>query len=90
MLLIFLGLWLGSTVVLKLVPDLRDIPGISAEILETPFWSVVSNIVPWLLANTLFFALYRWSPNVDVRWSAAAWGAVVTATAWQAATTAFA
>jgi len=43
---------------------------------------VVSILVPWVVTFVLFFALYRWVPNVPVPRSAAASSAILAAMAW--------
>jgi membrane protein len=88
-LFVFLGLWLGSTAALKVLPDLRKALSIKTTVIESPFWTVAANFVPWLFISVMFFALYWWVPNVEVPWWAAARGAMVTATAWEVATAAF-
>lgn len=61
----------------------------SIAIYDSRLWSVVSYLAPWLFIFILYLALYRWTPTKDVRWKAAFWSAVVSATAWKLATNAF-
>ena len=56
----------------------------------TPLWTVVSDVVPWLLILLLFLGLYRWVPNAEVPWSAAFWAGLVVAVAWEIAANVFA
>ena len=85
-----LSLSLLSTTVLNLLSRLRVPLWESASIYETPLWTVVSNLIPWLSALLLFFGLYRWVPNTVVKWFEAFWGALIAASAWQITTSAFA
>jgi membrane protein len=57
---------------------------------EKAVWRLVSELVPWLIAFLVFLALYRWVPSVQVKWSAALWGAVIAASAWEVAKIGFA
>jgi len=78
-----------STAVLSYLP-LLEVPllgGVS--IYRTPFWTAISNFVPWLLIFLLFFFLYRWVPQTDVPLAAALGGALVAAVAWEIASAAF-
>jgi len=84
-----LSLSLISNILADLLPRFH-VPlwgGISAY--ETPLWQVLSGLVPWLSTFLLFLALYRWVPNVEVRWSEAFWGALVAAFAWKVAASGF-
>jgi membrane protein len=53
-------------------------------------WPVISTLVPWFFTFLLFLAIYRWIPNTKVPWSAAFWAALVVASLWQIAASAFA
>jgi membrane protein len=55
-----------------------------------PFFSFLTNLVPFAIGLILFVALYRWIPNTRVPWKAAFWAALLAAAAWQIATFAFA
>jgi membrane protein len=50
---------------------------------ETLPWKLAAGFVPWVLAFLMFLGLYRWVPTVKVGWSAAIWGAIVAALAWE-------
>jgi membrane protein len=87
---LLLILSLLSTTLLNVLPRL-EIPlrgGIS--IYQTTLWRLLSNLIPWFLVFALFLALYRWVPNGAVSWTAAFWGAVLAAIAWEAASSIFA
>jgi len=47
-------------------------------------WILVSEMVPFVIAFLTFAAIYRWLPNAPVSGSAALWGALPTAIAWEA------
>lgn len=57
---------------------------------DTPLWTVVSDLVPLLITFLLLLGLYRWVPNVEVKWSAAFWPALVVAIAWHVVSNVFA
>jgi len=79
-----------STAVLNLLPQLQVPLWHSVSVYETPLWAVLSSFIPWLFTFLLFFGLYRWVPNTEVKWSEAFWGALVAAFAWEVTTSAFA
>lgn len=84
-----LVLSLVSTAVLDLLPRLRIPVWGDASFYEALAWRALSNLIPWLFKFLMFLALYRWVPNTEVRWSAAAWGALVAALGWELITNAF-
>lgn len=86
---ILLTLSIVSTAAINLLPRLR-VPlwgGVSAY--DTPLWSIVSSVIPWLFTLLLFVSLYRWIPNTEVKWSQAFWGALVATLGWEIATQTF-
>lgn len=85
-----LALSLVSTTVLNLLPQFQVPLWDSVSIYETPLWSALSNLVPWVFTFFLFLALYLWVPNTKVERTAAFWGAVVAALAWEVAANGFA
>ncbi len=52
-------------------------------VLFTPLWVGVANLLPYIFSFFLFFALYRWVPNTEVRWLEATGGALVATLAWR-------
>lgn len=89
---IFFLLWLSllATTLERLLPRL-EIPlfgGVA--IYETLLWSTVVQVLPWIFSFLMFFALYRWVPNTDVRWRAALGGAAVAGLGWELAKSGFA
>jgi membrane protein len=56
---------------------------------DAPFWSIVTAVLPFLVALLVFFALYLWVPNTFVTRKAALWAALVAAGAWEITTNAF-
>ena len=52
-------------------------------------WSITSNFFSWLLTILLFMGMYRWLPNTQVNSSAAFWGALLSATALEVASSGF-
>lgn len=56
---------------------------------DSTFWNLTSKLVPWSLILLLYFALYLWVPSIRVNWKPALWSAVISATAWKAATGGF-
>jgi membrane protein len=58
-------------------------------IYETPLWTISSSVAPRLFAFAALLGLYRWTPNTEVKWSEAFWGALVATVAWEVATNGF-
>lgn len=52
-------------------------------IAQTYTWTILSRMIPWMLAFLIFQGLYRWVPNTEVKWSEAFWGALLATTAWE-------
>lgn len=87
---LLLILSLVSTAVASILPEL-EVPlvgGIS--IYDTILWRIVSRFIPWVFSFFMLFGLYRWVPNTTVPSHAAAWGAGISAVAWELAKIAFA
>jgi membrane protein len=78
-----------STAVVNLLPRLQVPLWGGVSIYETPLWTILSNLIPWLFAFLTFLGLYLWVPNVEVGWGGPLWGALVTALAWEIAASAF-
>jgi membrane protein len=75
---------LFSTTLFKLLPWLDAQTSLwreSIPLYETLIWKIASRLVPWFFTFVMFFGLYHWIPNTKVRWSEAAWGALVAAIA---------
>jgi len=66
------------------IPLLGDVT-----VYETLHWSLISRYIPWLIFFLLFLLLYHRVPNVQVRWRAAFWSALLASTAWILTTKAF-
>lgn len=60
-----------------------------ASFLDLGLWKWFSNLLSWLVIFLLFIVLYYWVPTVNVRASAAVWGALMSSLAWKAATALF-
>jgi membrane protein len=60
-----------------------------ASFLGVSFWWWFWRIVSWLTIFMLFFALYYWVPTVNVKGSAAFWGALTASAAWNVSTALF-
>jgi membrane protein len=87
---VLLALSLASTALLNFLSPWQ-IPFLDGLFLrETLLWRILTALVPWGFAFLLFLALYRWTPNTHVPWSAAGWAALIVSLAWQIASTAFA
>lgn len=84
-----LTLSLLSSTVLDLLPELQIPLGGGVSIYNTLLWTVLSNLIPWLITFALFWALYRWVPNTEVGWRPAAWGGLAGALGWEAVTYGF-
>jgi membrane protein len=52
-------------------------------------WEFSSRLLTWLTAFLAFIALYRFIPNVRVRWREAFWGALLATAAWNLVSAAF-
>jgi membrane protein len=89
LLVLLLILSLVFTTVLDFLPSLTTPLGDRFSLFKTPLWTFLSNILPWLFAFLIFLALYRWVPNRRVPWSAAFWGALIAALAWEIASSLF-
>lgn len=85
-LVILLILSLLSNVTLNIIANLRigDIA-----INETLYWILLSKFLSYILSFGLFTAIYRWVPNTYVRWSEAAWAALVGVVSWRIAIAGF-
>ena len=64
-----------------------NIPFVS--FLDLFLWKWFSNVFSWLMIFLLFFVLYYWVPTVNVRRSAALWGALMASLSWKLATAIF-
>ncbi len=90
--MVFLLLWLSlAATTLEELLSYLEIPlfgGVA--IYDTLLWAVAVQILPWLFSFLMFLALYRWTPNSDVRWHAAFGGAAVAGLGWEFAKSGFA
>ncbi len=55
----------------------------NVSVYETTAWSALANLTPWLLSFFLFASLYRWIPNTEVSWSAAASSGLMMSLVWE-------
>ncbi|MEA3339011.1 MAG: YihY/virulence factor BrkB family protein [Chloroflexota bacterium] len=55
----------------------------------TPLWASLLGMMPRLFVFLALLGLYRWTPNTQVRWSEAFWGALVATPAGEIATNGF-
>ena len=88
-LVLFLLVSAFSTTIIGLVAGLRLplVDGLATN--RGLVFSLISRLVSLGITWLLFLALYRWVPNVSVRWRWAAIGAAVSAVLWEAATALF-
>lgn len=83
-LVILLALSSIATAVINLLPEF------GLEFLtETPAFSLLFNLAPFLVGFFIFTSLYRWVPTVPVSWLAASISGFVASLAWQLSTTGF-
>lgn len=87
---LFLLISLLSTPALDLLARLQVPLWDGISIYETALWTLLSDLVPWLLTFLVFLALYRWVPTTNVNWSGPIWGALLVALAWEGAKRGFA
>lgn len=87
---LFVLISLLSTPALDLLARLRVPLWDGTSIYEAVLWTLLSDLVPWLLTFVMFLALYRWMPNTNVNWSGPIWGALLVALAWEGAKRGFA
>lgn len=83
---ILAALWLLSfipTIILDLVSRFSMPLWENIAVYVTPLWVGVANLLPYVFSFFLFFALYRWVPNTEVRWLEATGGALVATLAWR-------
>lgn len=81
---LLLVLFVVSSTVVSLLP-LLDLP-ISGGVQGTFFGGLLFDLMLWVLAFGVFFALYRWVPTTWVRYREAFWGALVATLAWELTT----
>jgi membrane protein len=87
---LLLLLSLAATALSGILSQLQIPLGGGVSIYDTALWTVASFLIPWSFVFLLFVMVYRWLPNEEVPWSAALWGGLVAAMAWQIAVRAFA
>lgn len=63
--------------VLRLLARFEIPLGSHPPLYETTLWTVLASLLPWVLVVLLLWNVYRWVPRACVRWTHAAWGAVV-------------
>lgn len=73
---------LGATV-FTLLPVTPAEAASRAALFENMLGSLLSALIPLLLSFLVFFAMYRWIPNIRVHWMEAFWGALFAALAWR-------
>ncbi len=88
--ILLLVLYLASTALLGVLPQLGLPSAAITSLYGSAFWRLVSTVVRWLFAFFMFFGLYKWVPNTRVRVREAGAGALFAALAWEIATKAFA
>lgn len=67
-----------------------EVPIINLEPLYNTFlWTLISEVLPWLIIFCLILGLYRWGPNTEVRWLSALGGAVPVTIVWAVVANAF-
>jgi membrane protein len=80
-------------VLARLAYELLGTYTLPVEITITPvevlLWNWITVLLPWLVAFAVFILVYRWIPNVPVRWREAFWGAIVATVGWELTTSAF-
>lgn len=52
-------------------------------------WRSFSNLGSWLTVFLLFMALYRWVPNMNVKWDVTVWGSLIASVGWKLALAGF-
>lgn len=77
-----------ASTALDLLPEFGA-PLLDYSTYDTFRWTIVADVVPWLVILLLFLGLYRWVPHAHVRWASAFWSALVAATFWELAARGF-
>lgn len=82
-LVVLLILSLISTTALNLLSQF-NIPLWGSILIYKSFaWKVLSKLLPLLFMFIAFLLLYQWVPNTKVKWSEAAWGALIATIGWE-------
>lgn len=88
-LVIAIAIWYAFTNIVNYILSF-NLPFIKEIALQqTLFWRLSSSALPWLFVFLAFITLYRWVPNIKVRWREAFWGAVAALVAIYIATKGF-
>lgn len=87
---VVLMLLLLSTPALNVLTYLELENGWWVTLFEGALGTLIASGIPLLVTFVLFFALYRWAPNTDVRMNEAAWPALIVAGIFEAAKRVFA
>ena len=85
---LLLLLSLASTMLVNLLPQLTT-PLQKLGINVSNLWGLAARLISWVFTFGMFLALYRWVPNTEVSWQAAAWGAGVAGLGWELAKAGF-
>jgi len=86
MMSVLAGLFILSlflTVISNVLAHFRVPLGGGITIEQIPFWIVSTKLLSYFFSFALFLGVYRWVPNTYVRWSEAAWAALVAAIIWR-------
>jgi len=79
---LMLLLSLASTTLINVLPELEfALEGLGIN--SSHLWSLAARLISWIFTLGMFLALYRWVPNTEVSWRAAAWGAVGAGIGWE-------
>ena len=86
--LLFISLFAGAVV--RWFPFLSRLLSLAGSAAYSRFWGLATaNLFAPALTFLMFLVLYRWTPNADVRWTEAAWGAATATFGWRVAVYAF-
>lgn len=86
-LMLFLFIVVG--IILDIITRLEEPFAEAGIITDGMLINVLSTLIPWFFAFLLFLILYRYVPNIRVKWIEAFWGAVIAAIGWGIATLGF-
>lgn len=88
-LVVLFGLWFVSNTLLDLLPRLEPLGALGDMLSATLRGRILATLIPIFASFVMFLVLYRWVPNREVSWGAAAGGAAAAALGWELASNAF-
>lgn len=82
-LILLLLLSMIATTVLQFLPQSIELPVGEINLFDQEVWRTGARLLQPILTMLLLVNLYRWVPDVDVRWVPALWAGAFTTVAWE-------